>query len=74
MKKIICDKCGVDNAKTYKYPIGEDPDPSGNGYNTNWKYTDLCLNCVQDWVILHLKKLTEVSGNIGTSTKKVIYG
>jgi hypothetical protein len=74
MKKIVCDTCGSENARTYRYSIGKDTDPSGNGYNTNWKYIDLCLNCVQDWVLKNQKKLSEVTNETNSSNKKVIHG
>lgn len=68
-----CDMCSSENARTYRYSVGKEADPSGNGYNTNWEYIDLCINCVQDWVLKNQKKLTEVS-NGQSSGRKVIFG
>lgn len=54
-----CDSCGSETAKTYKYEVGK-----------SWKYTDLCVNCVQDWVLRNQKKLTEATND----SRKVIFG
>ena len=70
MTKKVCDSCGADNARTYRYSVGKEMDPSGNGYNIDWKYIDLCINCVQDWVLKNQKKLTEATDG----GKKVLFG
>lgn len=47
MSKIIlikCDHCG-NPAQSYRYEIGCEMDPSGNGYNTSWEYVDICEEC-----------------------------
>lgn len=55
--------CSSDNARTYKYLAG----------NIDCKYTDLCINCVQEFVLKNQTKLTEVSDRIETS-KRIIHG
>lgn len=60
-----CDSCGADNAKTYKY---ETP-PFRAIF-----YIDLCVNCVQDWVLKNQKKLSEVTDGQQSSGRKVIFG
>lgn len=47
MKKVICDNCEdyKKEAARFKICIGKSPDPSGNGYEYDWKYIDLCLQC-----------------------------
>lgn len=47
----ICDHCNISNhVKSYRIDDGCEMDPSGNGYNTNWKYVDLCPKCYKDLV------------------------
>jgi hypothetical protein len=52
-KYLSCDKCGYseENAgcivKSFKIEMGFEMDCSGNGYNTDWEYLDLCDNCVE---------------------------
>ena len=64
MKVTKCDSCGADNARSYKYL------PNGGRKHA---YTDLCVNCVQDFVLKNQTKLTEVQDSIGPA-KKVIHG
>jgi len=73
MKVTKCDTCKKDDAKTYQYTTGKHMDPSGNGYELDFKYIDLCLNCLQDFVLKHQIKLTEVSGT-SSNNKGIIYG
>lgn len=62
MKVTKCDTCGSEHGRTYKYNVLR-----------NIKYIDLCINCVQDWVLKNQTKLSEVvDGN--TSGKNVIHG
>ena len=43
---LTCDTCvTITNVKPYRIDTGSEMDPSGNGYNTNWKYIDLCPQC-----------------------------
>lgn len=59
-----CDTCGSENARTYKYDVLR-----------SIRYVDLCINCVQDWVLKNQKKLSEVTnGPESSSGKKVIFG
>lgn len=39
-----CDFCGK-KAKSYGYIYDKHMDISGNGYENDWKYLDLCLTC-----------------------------
>ena len=61
MKEIIthCDKCDSIQAKSYMYADGKEMDVSGNGYNVNWKYIDLCPDCAFDFVKEKKVKLQE---------------
>lgn len=61
MKKITCDSCSSEHAKSFKYEV-----------NRSWMFIDLCVNCVQDFVLKNQIKLTEVTGN--QSNKRVIHG
>jgi transposase-like protein len=66
MKKIMCDTCGSDNARTYKYNVLR-----------SIRFVDLCNNCISDWVLKHQTKLSEVkNGNESDSVggKKVLFG
>jgi hypothetical protein len=75
MKKIMCDTCNGEEAKSFMYVVGKSMDPSGNGYQTEYKYVDLCFNCVQDFVLKHRLKLIEViDSGAGLSAKRVIHG
>lgn len=60
MKEIItnCDKCQK-SAKSYMYANGCEMDPSGNGYNTNWEYIDLCSDCALNFMKEKKVKLKE---------------
>lgn len=63
MKKIVCDVCNSLNARSYQYKKGR-----------TVSYTDLCVNCVQDFVLKHQTKLSEVADVAGTSGKRIIHG
>ncbi len=63
MKKIVCDSCNSENARSYQYKKGRTS-----------VYTDLCMNCVQDFVLKHQTKLSEVVDSTGPSGKKVLHG
>jgi hypothetical protein len=63
MKKIMCDECGSENAKTYEY----------EGCPTRTIYLkDLCVSCLQDFVLKNKVKLTEVGEQ--NSGKRIIHG
>ena len=47
---LVCDLCGRGNddgvkVKSYCINTDKEPDPSGNGYNIIWDYTDYCHDC-----------------------------
>ncbi len=42
---IYCDGCKLPNSSSFKYAVGKSMDASGNGYETDWEYVDLCGNC-----------------------------
>jgi hypothetical protein len=68
MKKIVCDGCGSENAKTYKYT----PPPI-----RGFIYKDFCNSCLQDFVLKNQVKLEEVKLNDidgKTPNKTIIYG
>jgi len=67
MKKIVCDNCGSENAKTYKYQ----PDSL---HKSNWVQTDLCVNCLQEFVLKNQVKLTEVQDDNRSNRKRIIHG
>jgi hypothetical protein len=50
-RDLVCDSCGKEQpdaiVKSYRINQGREMDPSGNGYNTNWHYTDLCITCIK---------------------------
>lgn len=56
MRVTKCDTCGSEHARTYQYDNG--------------KRIDLCVNCVQEWVLKNQKKLTEATDG----GKKIIFG
>ena len=64
MKKTMCDTCGSDKAKTYKYAKG------AQSFTT-----DLCMDCVQDFVLKNQTRLYEATDSAApTFTKGVIHG
>ena len=63
MKKTVCDSCSSENARSYQYKKGK-----------STAYTDLCMNCVQDFVLKHQTKLMEVTDSSGPTGKRVIHG
>lgn len=65
MKKIMCDNCGSDNARSYKYEV-----PPTRGIC----FKDLCVNCLQDFVLKNHVKLTEIHDGGDGNNKKVIHG
>jgi hypothetical protein len=66
MKKTVCDTCGSENARTYRYEVFP---------TRGFFFVDLCINCVQDWVLKNQKKLSEVTnGSEPSGGKKVIHG
>lgn len=64
MKKILCDKCGSDQAKTFKYLEQK------IGVNI---YKDFCVNCLQSFVLENQVKLIEVTG-LSEYNKRIIHG
>ena len=52
---LSCDKCGYseENAgcvvKSYRINVGKSMDVSGNGYNIDWEYVDLCADCLRTY-------------------------
>lgn len=58
----MCDKCGK-SGKTFKY--------NKNGMPGK---IDLCVNCLQDFVLTHKVKLEEVTDDGSTSNKGIIHG
>jgi len=62
MKKIVCDNCGSEHSRSYKYQKNE-----------SWLYKDLCVSCLQDFVLKNQVKLTEVQEG-GTTNKRIIHG
>lgn len=46
---IKCDLCRKE-AKSYRYESARQPDPSGNGYEIEFKFIDLCFNCLQYFI------------------------
>lgn len=63
MKKTICDSCGKENVGSFKY--------KRNG--SSWIYIDLCVNCVQDFVLKNQIKLHESTDSI-SDKKRIING
>lgn len=64
MKAIKCDKCGSDNAKSFTYKMSGCMDD-----------IDLCMDCLQDFVLLHKVKLTEISNTAPPqSSKNILFG
>jgi hypothetical protein len=62
MKKIVCDNCSDERAQSYKYQK-----------NGSWLYKDLCVNCLQEFVLLNQVKLVEVH-DVGNVNKRIIHG
>ena len=65
MKKTVCDNCGVENARSYKYQ-------ADSMRKSHWTTTDLCVNCLQDFVLKNQVKLIEVQD--GGSKKRMLHG
>jgi hypothetical protein len=65
MKKIVCDNCGSENSKSYKYEVS----PTRAIF-----FKDLCVNCLQDFVLKNQVKLTEIQNNGGVIGRKIIHG
>lgn len=62
MKKIVCDNCGSEHSSSYKYQK-----------NGSWLYKDLCVSCLQDFVLKNQVKLVEVHDN-GKVSKRILHG
>jgi len=46
VETYICDFCQTQKAsRIFREAIGREMDPSGNGYNTDYKYYDVCEQC-----------------------------
>lgn len=45
IEKIICDRCGAEDARKIEAKTGRDVDPSGNGYIYDFGQVDLCHKC-----------------------------
>lgn len=73
MKTTKCDKCGVDG-RSYRYSKDKSMDPSGNGYNKNWIYIDLCFECLNTFILKNGVKLSEVVSSQPSSNKGIIHG
>ena len=73
VETIKCDRCKCEGARSFKYSIDSEMDPSGNGYNSKWNFIDLCLNCMQEFVLEKKVRLTEISNNTPPS-KRLLYG
>lgn len=65
MKKIVCDNCGSENAKSYSY----EHFPTRAIY-----YKDLCVNCLQEFVLKNQVKLREVQRYDESQQKRIIHG
>jgi hypothetical protein len=65
MKKIVCDSCGSENAKSYKYEVF----PTRAIY-----FKDFCVNCLQEFVLKNQVKLTEVQEDNRSTKKRIIHG
>jgi hypothetical protein len=54
MKRQIveCDCCGEqsDYTLSFEMAIGREPDPSGNGYITQWDNKDYCHDCLRKFL------------------------
>lgn len=51
-REYTCDKCGgkLAMAAHTQICVGQEMDPSGNGYNADMRDVDLCANCLSDIV------------------------
>ena len=63
---IICDECDRGNnddvlVGSYRVDTGRSMDPSGNGYNTDWEYVDLCEHCYSKVAAEYRKKYGDKS-------------
>ena len=45
MMARICDECKKNEASMFRKFLSKEVDPSGNGYNFNHDYKDLCIIC-----------------------------
>jgi hypothetical protein len=62
MKKTLCDKCSAENSRTYKYMK-----------DNKWLFVDLCVDCVQNFVLKNQIKLAEVIDTVEES-KRILHG
>ena len=55
IEKYICDSCNkeFDDVLHLKDFISWGPDPSGNRYNNQYKYYDVCKKCLKRFLVLH---------------------
>ena len=58
IEKIICDRCGKEDALTIEAIVGSEMDPSGNGYVYDFAQVDLCHKCCS-WAVRFLLDLTK---------------
>ncbi len=63
---VYCDVCGKNyNVKSYNIVVRKEMDASGNGYETQYEYKDLCFKCLLNYVRRnHEKEIFENSENI----------
>lgn len=65
MKTVKCDKCNCENARSYKYFTKM----------TEENQIDLCIGCLQEFVIQTKYKLSEMTNtNINQPSKQIIHG
>lgn len=61
MKETIhkCDRCGkkISENGSIEVVTGRSMDPSGNGYDDDLQYIDLCFSCLQLWAKKSMKKI-----------------
>ena len=65
MKATICDRCNkriLNGISQIRIVIGREMDPSGNGYNDDCKYFDLCKICKNkyDKFIINEKNIDKI--------------
>lgn len=68
MEVTKCDRCRCKGARSFRYEANKNIKNCG----PVWKYTDLCLNCMQDFVREQNIRLEEVVAS--PKSKKLILG
>lgn len=58
---ISCDVCKSEiDVTSYRINNGKFPDASGNGYEIEWGYRDLCFTCFKNWILKNPTRTSDI--------------